>query len=218
LKRIFPMSEVKQLKASARMSGGKGAARAVRLSGKVPAVIYGGSAPVTPIALDAALTHRMIYAGHFLTTVFEIDVDGKSERVIPRDYQLDPVKDTPLHVDFLRLTSGTMIRVEVPIHVVGQAESAGVKRGGMVQIVEHTLELMAPADNIPDNIEISVAALNIGGSIHLADVQLPPGCKATSRENLTLVAVSTPTKLADEEPAPAAAAPAAAPAKAAAKS
>jgi large subunit ribosomal protein L25 len=212
------MSEVKQLKASARMSGGKGAARAVRLSGKVPAVIYGGSAPVTPIALDAAQAHRLIYAGHFLTTVFEIDVDGKSERVIPRDYQLDPVKDTPLHVDFLRLAAGATIRIDVPIHVIGQTESAGVKRGGMVQIVEHTLELLAPADNIPDNIEISVAGLDIGDSIHLADVQLPAGCKATTRENLTLVAVSTPTKLADEAPAPTAAAPAAAPAKAAAKS
>lgn len=200
------MSAVKQIKASARASGGKGAARAVRLAGKVPAVIYGGADAVIPIALDAAQTQRLIYAGHFLTTVFEIDVDGKTTRAIPRDYQLDPVKDTPLHVDFLRLTAGATIRVEVPIHVVGQAESPGVKRGGMVQLVEHTLELMAPADNIPDNVEISVAALNIGGSIHLGDITLPAGCKATTRENLTLVAVSTPTKLAEEAPAPAAAA------------
>ena len=210
------MSAVKQIKASARASGGKGAARAVRRTGKIPAVIYGGGEAALPIALDYAQTNRLIYAGHFLTTVFEIDVDGTIVRAVPRDYQLEPVKDTPLHVDFLRLSAGSMIRVEIPIHVTGQDVSPGVKRGGMVQIVEHSLEMMVPADNIPDALEISVATLNIGGSVHLADVKLPDGCKTITRENLTLVAVSTPTKLADE-PAPAAAAAAAAPAKAPAK-
>ena len=214
------MSAVKQIKASARASGGKGAARAVRRTGKIPAVIYGGGEAALPIALDYAQTNRLIYAGHDLTTVYEIDVDGTIIRAIPRDFQLEPVKDTPLHVDFLRLTGSTAIRVVVPIHVSGQETSPGVKRGGMVQIVEHTLELMAPGDNIPDNIDISVATLNIGGSIHLADITLPAGCRAITRENLTLVAVSTPTKMVEAltsaVAAPAAAAPAkAAPAKAA---
>ncbi|MFY8040711.1 MAG: 50S ribosomal protein L25/general stress protein Ctc [Bosea sp. (in: a-proteobacteria)] len=209
------MSAVKQIKASARASGGKGAARAVRRTGKIPAVIYGGGEAALPIALDYAQTNRLIYAGHFLTTVFEIDVDGTKVRAIPRDFQLEPVKDTPLHVDFLRLTGSTAIRVVVPIHVSGQEQSPGVKRGGMVQIVEHTLELMAPGDNIPDNIDISVAALNIGGSIHLADITLPAGCKAITRENLTLVAVSTPTKMVEALTSAVAAPAAAAPAKAA---
>ncbi|MCX7324803.1 MAG: 50S ribosomal protein L25/general stress protein Ctc, partial [Hyphomicrobiales bacterium] len=141
------MSAMKQIKASARASGGKGAARAVRRSGKVPAVIYGGGEAALPIALDYAQINRLIYAGHFLTTVFEIDVDGTIVRAVPRDYQLEPVKDTPLHVDFLRLSAGSMIRVEIPIHVTGQDVSPGVKRGGMVQIVEHSLEMMVPADN-----------------------------------------------------------------------
>lgn len=207
------MSAVKQLKASARASVGKGAARAVRRTGQVPAVVYGGGEAALPIALDYNQTNRLIQAGHFLTTIFEIDVDGQMVRAIPRDYQLDPVRDVPLHVDFLRLAAGSTIKVVVPIHVVGQEQSPGVKRGGMVQLVEHALELMAPADAIPDNIEISVAALNIGGSVHLGDITLPAGCKATTRENLTLVAVSTPTKLAEEAPAPAAAAAAPAPAK-----
>ncbi len=206
------MSAVKQLKASARASVGKGAARATRRAGQIPAVVYGGGEAALPIALDFATTNRLVYAGHFLTTIFEIDVDGNKVRALPRDYQLDPVKDTVVHVDFLRLTAGSTIRVEVPIHVVGQAESPGIKRGGIVQLVEHTLELMAPADNIPDNIEISVAALNIGGSIHLEDVKLPEGCKATTRDNVTLVSVTAPTKLVEEAPA-AEAAPAAAPAK-----
>lgn len=208
------MSAVKQLKASARASVGKGAARAVRRTGRVPAVVYGGGEAALPISLDYNQTNRLIQAGHFLTTIFEIDVDGQSVRAIPRDYQLDPVKDVPLHVDFLRLAAGSTIKVVVPIHVVGQEQSPGVKRGGMVQLVEHSIELMAPADAIPDSVEISVAALNIGGSVHLGDITLPAGCKATTRDNLTLVAVSTPTKLAEEAPAPAAAA---APAPAAAK-
>lgn len=208
------MSAVKQLKASARASVGKGAARAVRRTGRIPAVVYGGGEAALPISLDYNQTNRLIQAGHFLTTIFEIDVDGQAVRAIPRDYQLDPVRDLPLHVDFLRLAAGSTIKVVVPIHVVGQEQSPGVKRGGMVQLVEHAIELMAPADAIPDNIEISVAALNIGGSVHLGNIELPAGCKATTRENLTLVAVSSPTKLADEAPAPAAAAaPAAAPAK-----
>ncbi len=211
------MSAMKQIKASARASGGKGAARAVRRLGQVPAVIYGGGEAALPIALDYAQTHRMIYAGHFLTTVFEIEVDGAKVRAIPRDYQLDPVKDTPLHVDFLRLSAGSTIRVEVPIHVTGQEQSPGVKRGGLVQIVEHTIELMAPADNIPEAINISVADMNIGASVHLNDIELPPGCKPVSRENLTLLAVSTPTKMVEEMTSAAAPAPEAAPAKAPAK-
>lgn len=202
------MSAVKQIKASARASVGKGAARAVRRTGQIPAVVYGGGEPALPIALDFNQTNRLIYAGHFLTTIFEIEVDGKTVRAIPRDYQLDPVRDTPLHVDFLRLAAGTTIKVEVPIHVVGQAESPGVKRGGLVQIIEHSIELMAPADNIPDAVEISVAALNIGGSVHLNDIALPAGCKATTRDNITLVSVTAPTKMAEEAPAAAEATPA----------
>ncbi len=210
------MSAVKQIKASARANVGKGAARAVRRTGQVPAVIYGGGEAALPIALDYNQTTRLIYAGHFLTTIFEIDVEGKTVRAIPRDYQLDPVRDTPLHVDFLRLAAGSAIKVEVPIHVVGQAESPGMKRGGMVQLVEHAISLMAPADNIPEAIEISVAALNIGASVHLNDVKLPEGCKPISRENVTLLSVTAPTKMAEEAPAAEAApaAPAKAPAKA----
>ncbi len=212
------MSAMKQIKASARASGGKGAARAVRRTGRIPAVIYGGGEAALPISLDYAQTNRLIYAGHFLTTVFEIDVDGKIIRAVPRDFQLEPVKDTPLHVDFLRLSAGSMIRVEIPIHVSGQDQSPGVKRGGMVQIVEHSLEMMVPADNIPDALDISVAGLDIGASVHLADVKLPDGCKTITRENLTLVAVSTPTKMVEALVSavaePAAAAPAKAPAKA----
>ena len=198
------MSDMKQIKAVARDRAGKGAARAVRRQGQVPAVIYGGGQAAEAIALDFNQTKQLIFAGHFLTTVFEIDVDGKTTRAIPRDYQLDPVRDFPIHIDFLRLSAGQSIKVVVPVHVVGQENSPGVKRGGTLQIVEHTVELLVPSDAIPDYVEASVADLDIGSSIHLNDITLPNGAKATSSENVTLVTVVAPSGMADEEPAPAA--------------
>jgi len=196
------MSDIKQIKAVARDRAGKGAARAVRRQGQVPAVIYGGGQAAEAIALDFNQTKQLIFAGHFLTTVFEIDVDGKTTRALPRDYQLDPVRDFPMHIDFLRLSAGQMIKVVVPVHVVGQESSPGVKRGGTLQIVEHSVELLVPSDAIPDYVEASVADLDIGSSIHLSDITLPNGAKATSTENVTLVTVSG---VKEEEAAPAAA-------------
>ena len=195
------MSDIKQIKAVARDRAGKGAARAVRRQGQVPAVIYGGGQAAEAIALDFNLTKQLIFAGHFLTTVFEIDVDGKTTRAIPRDYQLDPVRDFPIHIDFLRLSAGQSIKVVVPVHVVGQENSPGVKRGGTLQIVEHSVELLVPSDAIPDYVEASVADLDIGSSIHLSDITLPNGAKPTSAENVTLVTVSG---VKEEEAAPAA--------------
>ncbi|SCZ09254.1 50S ribosomal protein L25/general stress protein Ctc [Microvirga guangxiensis] len=199
------MSEIKQIKAVARDRSGKGAARAVRRQGQVPAVIYGAGQPAQAISLDFNQTKQLIFAGHFLTTIFDIDVDGKSVRVIPRDYQLDPVRDFPVHIDFLRVSKGQTIKVVVPLHVVGQEKSPGVKRGGTVQIVEHSIELAVSPDAIPDFIEASVEGLDIGSTIHLNDIKLPKGAKATATENATLVTIVAPTGLKEEEAAPAAA-------------
>jgi large subunit ribosomal protein L25 len=205
------MSDAKELKAVARDRAGKGAARAVRRQGQVPAVIYGAGEAAQAIALDFNQAKQLIFAGHFLTTVFEIDVDGRKTRAIPRDYQLDPVKDFPLHIDFLRLAEGQAIRVTVPVHIVGQETSPGVKRGGTVQIVEHTVELLVPSDRIPDYVEASVANLDIGTSVHLSDITLPEGAKPAGQENVTLVTVVAPSGMQEETAAaPAAAAPAAA--------
>jgi large subunit ribosomal protein L25 len=140
----------------------------------------------------------MIFAGQFLTTIFEIDVDGRRTRVIPRDYQLDPVKDFPLHVDFLRLAEGQTIKVTVPVHVVGQDESPGLKRGGTLQVVEHAIELLVPTDAIPAAVDVSIAALDIGGTVHLADVALPEGAKAVGPDDMTLVTVVAPTGIKEE--------------------
>ena len=207
------MSAVKQIQAVARDRVGKGAARAVRCEGQVPAVIYGGGEPATPIALDFNQTKQMIFAGHFLTTIFEIDVNGRTTRAIPRDYQLDPVRDFPVHVDFLRLSEGQTLRVTVPVHVVGQENSPGLKRGGTLQVVGHAVELLVPADAIPDAVEVSVAALDIGGTAHLSDIVLPPGAKSLAQDDVTLVTVVAPSGLHEDTAAGDAAA-AAEPAKA----
>ena len=192
------MTAMKQIQASARAQVGKGAARAVRRQGLTPAVIYGaGEAPVA-IALDANKTRQMIYAGHFLTTLFEIDVEGKKTRAIPRDYQLDPVKDFPIHVDFLRVAAGQTIKVEVPLHVVGQEQSPGLKSGGTLQIVEHSLEIEVAPESIPEFIEVSVAGLEVGDTLHIDALKLPAGVSLTSTKDLTLVTIIPPTVEAEE--------------------
>lgn len=211
------MSAFKQLQAVARDRAGKGAARAVRRQGRVPAVLYGGGQPAEAIALDYSQTKQLIFAGHFLTTIFEIDVNGKKTRALPRDYQLDPVKDVPIHVDFLRLAEGQSIKVTVPVHVVDQDKAPGVKRGGTLQIVEHSVELLVPSNAIPDYVEASVAALDIGSSIHLNDISLPSGAKPTSQENVTLVTCVAPSGMKEEAAATPAAETTAAPAAPAAK-
>lgn len=195
------MTAVKQLQASARAQVGKGAARAVRRQGQTPAVIYGGGAAPEAIALDANKTRQLIFAGHFLTTIFEIDVAGKKTRVIPRDFQLDPVKDFPIHVDFLRVAKGQTVTVEVPIHVVGQEASPGVKNGGMVQIVEHSLVISVEPDSIPEAFEVSVAGLNIGDALEASVIKLPQGAKLTVGSDATIVTIAPPKVEVDAEAA-----------------
>ena len=197
-------SAIKQLKASARAQGGKGAARAVRRANRIPAVIYGGGEAPQPISLDQKEAQLLIFAGHFLTTLFEIEIDGKKQRAIPRDYQLDPVKDTPLHIDFLRLKEGQKIRVEVPVHVINQDASPGVKRGGAVNIVEHSVLMMVPAEAIPSAINVDLKGIDINHSIHINHIALPEGCTPVDKSNFTLVTVVAPSGGKDE-PAPAAA-------------
>src|SRR3954465_2115439 len=161
------MATVNELKATARPAGGKGAARAERRAGRVPGVIYGNNQPPVTISVDDAELRQRILAGRFLTTIYDIDLEGNKHRVIPRDFHLDPVKDFPLHVDFLRLGEGATIRISVPLHVNGGAGGPGVKRGGAINIVAHTIELEAEADNIPQYLEVAGSTLDIGTSLHI---------------------------------------------------
>ncbi|MCA0406319.1 MAG: 50S ribosomal protein L25/general stress protein Ctc [Proteobacteria bacterium] len=195
------MSNIKNIAAKRRAQAGKGAARAVRREGRVPAVIYGGGQDPVSISLDYKETNRLIYAGHFLTTLFNIDVEGEVIRAIPRDYQLDRVRDTPMHVDFLRLGADTVIKVAVPVHVVGQEASPGLKAGGALNIVHHELEFMVAADKIPDFIEVDISKAKVGESVHLSSVKLPEGAKVVSHEkDVTLVTIAgtAATKGGDE--------------------
>ncbi|MGH6742191.1 MAG: 50S ribosomal protein L25/general stress protein Ctc [Bradyrhizobium sp.] len=197
---------VKELKATARPSVGKGAARAERRAGKVPGVIYGNNQPPLPISVEDKELRQRILAGRFLTTIYDIDLEGKKHRVIPRDFHLDPVKDFPIHVDFMRLGEGATIRISVPLHVERADASPGVKRGGTVNIVTHTIELECSVDNIPQFVEADVSGLEIGHSLHLSDVKLPAGLKSLAREDVTLVTIVPPSGYAEEQKAAAAAA------------
>ncbi len=196
------MSEAKQLTAMARDRVGKGAARAVRRQGHVPAVIYGAGEPAEPIVLDFNQTRRLIFDGGFLTTVFDIDVGGRTLRAIPRDYQLDPVKDFPIHVDFMRVAVGSTVTVEVAVHVVGQERSPGMKRGGALNVVRHAVELTVPADAIPDFIEADVSTLDINDSLHISAVKLPAGAKPTITDrDFTILSITATAGMRDADEA-----------------
>jgi large subunit ribosomal protein L25 len=209
------MATVRELKATARPKSGKGAARAERRAGRVPGVIYGNNEPPVTISVDDADLRQRILAGRFLTTIYDIDLEGRKHRVIPRDFHLDPVRDFPLHVDFMRLGEGATIRVSVPLHVQNADAAPGVKRGGTVNIVTHTLDVECSVDNIPQFIEADVSGLEISYSLHLSDIKLPAGVRALSREDATLVTIVPPSGYAEEQKAAAAAAAAAGPAVAA---
>ncbi len=210
------MATVREFKATARPQAGKGAARAVRREGRVPGVIYGDSQPPLNISLDRADLTQRIFAGKFLTTPCEVDVDGQKIRVIPRDFQIDTVRDVPIHVDFMRLGKGATIRVKVPVHMINADQSPGIKRGGTVNIVTHTLDVRCPADAIPEAFVVDLAGLEINHSKHLSDINLPPNVRPYIVGDATLVTIVPPSGYAEEKgaeaaaAAPAAAAPAAA--------
>jgi len=197
-----------ELKATARARAGKGAARQARREGKVPAVIYGDGKPPETIVLDYTELWKQVLKGHFTSTVFEIDVDGKKNRVIPRDLQVDPVKDQPIHVDFLRIGKDGLIRVAVPVRFVNEASSPGLKRGGVLNIVRHDIEVTCPYDRIPTYFEIDLTGLEIGRSVHISAVALPEGVKPTIKDrDFTVATIAGAVKQEEEEVAAAAAVP-----------
>jgi large subunit ribosomal protein L25 len=200
------MAEMKALAATVRSGTGKGAARSVRREGRIPAVLYGGGEAPLPISLDKKATTQLIFAGHFLTTIFELDIDGKKERAIPRDYQLDVVRDFPIHVDFLRLKPGSRLKVNVPVHFINQDQSPGLKRGGALNIVYHTVEMTVPADNIPEAVTADLAGMDFNDSLHISAIPLPEGCRPTNPDkNFTVASLAPPAGGGAEEAAPAAA-------------
>lgn len=202
-----------ELSASIRAPRGKGGARSIRREGKIPGVIYGGDEPPMAIALSYKDVDLRVHAGGFLTSVVTLDVDGTKVRAIPRDYQLDPVRDRPLHVDFLRIGEHSTITVEIPMHFINEAASPGIKRGGVLNIVRHTVEVSCPADAIPTELVGDLTGLDIGDSLHISSVKLPENVRPTIRDrDFTIATIAAPAGLKDEQAEAAAAAAAATPA------
>ena len=194
------MSDMKKLSAVARDRVGKGAARAIRRQGYVPAVVYGVGQPPKAIAIQFKEAQKLIYDGGFMTTMFEIDIQGDKERVIPRDYQLEPVKDMPIHIDFFRVAKGQTVTVDVPVHFLNQETCVGIKRGGTLIVVRHSVELYVPAEAIPDSIEIDIQNLEMGDSLHISSVTLSEGCSPTIQDrDFTIATIATPAGFKEEE-------------------
>ena len=193
------MSETLKLAAEMRERAGKGASRAVRRTGRVPAVIYGAGEPATPIHVEEKILVRQLSTGHFMNSVVEIEIDGKSIRTLPRDVQFHPVSDRPIHVDFFRLTGDATITVQVPVHFVDEDKSPGMKRGAVLNIVRHELQLDCPSNAIPDQIEISLAGRDVGDSIHISAVTLPAGVTSHIHDrDFTIATMVAPSALKSE--------------------
>jgi large subunit ribosomal protein L25 len=195
------MAQVSEIKAFVRARAGTGAARATRREAKVPAVIYGdGRAPET-VALVSNELVNIMNRGRFLSSLIELDIDGTKVRVIPREVQVDPVHDQPVHVDFQRVSAGARIRVNVPVRFVNEGASPGLKRGGVLNIVRHEVEVTCPAEAIPDHFEFDLAGLEIGRSVHISATTLPEGVRPTI-QNRDFTVATIAGHRADEEGAP----------------
>ncbi len=212
------MREMQQITAEKRAGTGKGPAFQTRQKGHVPAVVYGGDVEPENVSVDLRQLERHSVKGTFLTTLFTLAVGEDKIRVIPRQLQLDPVTDRPVHVDFMRLPPGSTVRLSIPVRFKGQGESPGLKRGGVLNIVRHEIEMICPAENIPESIEADLSGLNIHDSLHISHITLPEGVRPTIREkNFTVASIVAPTSVIEEQRAAAAAATAAASAPAAAE-
>ena len=186
-------------KATPRDRVGKGAARELRRQGLIPAVIYGDKKPPLAIAISYKEAMQRIYAGGFLSHVIDVDVAGETHKVIPRDYQLDPVRDFALHVDFLRIGKGSRITLEVPVHFANQEKSPGLKRGGVLNVVRHTVEVTCPADAIPEQLVLDLIEASIGDSLHISSVALPDGVTPTITDrDFTIATIAAPTTMVAE--------------------
>ena len=194
------MSDVLTLSAETRERAGKGASRAMRREGRVPAVVYGNKQEALAIHLEEKALIKALSNGHFMNTVVMIDGVGEPVRTLPKDVQFHPVTDRPLHVDFLRISEHTTVHVNVPVVFTDEELAPGIKRGGVLNIVAHELELIVDAAHIPDQISISLEGLEVGSSIHISQVALPAGASVAHAEtDFTVATVVAPSALKSTE-------------------
>ena len=194
------MSEQLTLPAEQRERAGKGASRELRRSGRVPAVIYGDKKEPLAVHVEEKLLAKMLSTGHFMNTVVMIDAGGTAHRTLPKDVQFHPVSSRPIHVDFLRIGEHSQVAVNVPVQFIDEEEAPGIKRGGVLNIVRHDLELVCDAAEIPEQITISLKGLEIGDSIHISDIDLPKGSKSAIEDrDFTIATVVAPSAMKSEE-------------------
>mmetsp|Transcript_18259 Transcript_18259/g.23944 ORF Transcript_18259/g.23944 Transcript_18259/m.23944 type:complete len:214 (-) Transcript_18259:1201-1842(-) len=188
------------LKAVARERVGKGSARELRRNGQIPASIYGDKQSPVSIAISRKEATMRIHAGGFMTNILSIDVDGEKVNVLPKDYQLDPVRDFVMHVDFLRVSKNTQVVVEVPVQFENEDTCVGIKRGGTLNVVRHTVEVSCPANSIPEALVADLAELNIGDAVHISAITLPEGVTPTITDrDFTVATIASPGGAQDAE-------------------
>ncbi|MFC4272841.1 50S ribosomal protein L25/general stress protein Ctc [Sneathiella chungangensis] len=188
------MSENAVLIAETRDRVGKGTSRALRRDGRTPAVIYGDKKEPISISLETKELVKAIHRDSFLATVYTVQVGSTKHNVLPRDMQLHPVNEIPVHVDFLRVSAKSQIAVMVPVHFLNEEECVGLKRGGVLNIVRHEIEMMVPAGNIPEAINIDLLKYDIGDSVHISEVALPEGAAPTITDrDFTIATIAAPT-------------------------
>jgi large subunit ribosomal protein L25 len=194
------MSELLNLSAVARDRAGKGASRALRREGRVPAVIYGNNEEPAMIHVEEKILNKLLGTGHFFNSVVMVDVDGKAVRTLPKDVAFHPVTDRPLHADFLRVSEHASVHVEVPLRFVNEEAAPGIKRGGVLNIVRHEVELICDAAEIPDDVIVDLTGFEVGDSIHISSVTLPKGAKtAITDRDFTLATIVAPSSLKSSE-------------------
>jgi len=190
------MSDALTLPAEARERAGKGASRHLRREGRVPAVIYGGKEEPTLIHVEAKELVRQLGTGHFMNSIVEISLGGKTLRTLPKDVALNPVTDRPEHVDFMRLSKGATFHVNVPVVFINEEASPGLKKGGVLNVVRHELDLICDAEHIPSEIEVDVTGKDVGDAIHISDVTLPEGAEsAINDRDFTIATLVAPSAL-----------------------
>jgi large subunit ribosomal protein L25 len=194
------MSDQLTLSAEARERHGKGASRHLRREGRVPAVVYGNNDSPLGIHVEEKALLKALHTGHFMNSVVMIEVGGESVRTLPKDVSFHPVTDRPLHADFLRISEHAKVAVEVPVLFINEEKSPGLKRGGVLNIVRHEIELSCDAAEIPDDITVDLTGYDVGDSIHVSAVTLPAGATPTITDrDFTIATIVAPSSLKSSE-------------------
>lgn len=196
------MTEIATIDAEVRERRGKGAARAARRAALVPAVVYGDRKEPLLITVDEKTLRRELKQPGFFARQFDLRLNGESHRVLPRDVQLHPVTERPLHVDFLRVSADTKIRLSVPVVFENEEASPGLKRGGVLNVVRHEIEVFCAAGAIPQSFTVDLSGLDIGDSVHISEIALPEGVRPTITDrDFTIATIAAPTVMPAEEEA-----------------